>query len=63
MTDTLSTSINTTQEDIPQIPPPVTNRQSKYIRSQTPNTTNEPKTAPSKPSITRKIRGKSFIMI
>jgi hypothetical protein len=55
MMDTLSTSVNTTQEDISSIP---TTRQSKYIRSQTINTGNEPKTAPSKPSIPRKLRGK-----
>jgi hypothetical protein len=58
MTDKLSTSANTIQEDISSIPPTATQRQSKYARSQTSNTaTTEPKTVPSKPSIARKIRG------
>ncbi len=59
MTDTLSTSVNTTQEDISPILPAKMHRQNKYLRTQTTTTTIEPKIMPSRPSITRKIRGKS----
>lgn len=59
MTDTLSTSINTTQEDVSLIPPTTSLRQNKYIRSQTTNAAiHEPKQVASKSSITRKIRSK-----
>jgi hypothetical protein len=59
MTDTLSTSMNTTQEDISPGPPSTSLRQSKYIRPQTTNAaTHETKQASAKPSITRKLRGK-----
>ncbi len=54
MTDTLSTSVNTTQEDIS-----TSIRSTKNGRSQTMSTM-EPKTAPPKSSTTRKTRGKSF---
>jgi len=58
-TDTSTTSVNTTQEETPSIlPPPITQRQSKYVRSQT---TLEPKTAPSKAYITRRTRGKASL--
>ena len=56
MPDTSSTSANTTQEESSLLPPTTNLRQSKYVRSQA---TNEPKLAPSKPSIARKTRGKS----
>jgi hypothetical protein len=63
MNDTLSTSANTTQEDISPIPPTTSHRQSKYIRAQTTITTKtaESKAALSKSSITRKLRSKSVI--
>ncbi len=55
MTDT---SVNTTQEDTSPISSTTSLRQSKYIRSQTTNTAiHEPKQAPAKPAIARKIHG------
>ena len=62
MADTLSTSTNTTtQEDTCPIPAATSHRQSKYIRAQAMIATNESKPAPSKPTITRRIRGRSLI--
>jgi hypothetical protein len=61
MADTLSTSTNTTQEDTCSIPASTSHRQSKYIRAQAIIATNESKPAPSKPTITRRIRGTSLI--
>jgi len=55
MTDTLSTSVNTTQEDIS-----TSIRTNKNGRVQTINTI-ELKSAPPKTSTTRKTRGKSSI--
>ncbi|CAF3449624.1 unnamed protein product [Rotaria sp. Silwood1] len=58
MTDTLLTSLNINQENMPVMSSTTSHRQSKYIQSRTmiTTTTNESKTISSKPSVTRKLR-------